>query len=190
MRELSFLIAFLLAMVIGCSSHESERGEYAWGSAERHMDLAEKLERAASLREATFEYTLVAQLFPSSESYPVAVRKAALLYANPKNPAKNDSAARYWFQKYLELDLTPEERDLAVQFSHMTQTTTLLEAAAARRGGTADSLHAVVKKQTTDLAAKSKRVQELEAELIKVSQELKKLREIDVRMHKDRQKKK
>src|SRR6058998_2359268 len=89
----------IAVLVVGCSS-TSKMNEVE-SQAQQHMAIADTLERASALKEATIEYTLVAELFPSTSVYVAAVRKAALLYSSPSNPAANDSASQFWLTKYL-----------------------------------------------------------------------------------------
>ncbi len=89
------------AFIVGCSS--SDNLSNTEREAQRHMAVADTLERASALKEATLEYALVARNYPSTSVYPTAVRKTALLLSSPANPAANDSASRYWLSVYLGL---------------------------------------------------------------------------------------
>ena len=185
MRRAAWQIALLAAIIWGCS--ESEIGkEDARSPADRHMHLGETLEQRSMLREATFEYTLVAELYPSSEHYPEAVRRSALLFSNPDNPAYSDTASNYWFERYLKLPLEEDERALVTRLIKEQRVTSALRAERARTATVADSLQGVVRKQGADAAVRIKRIQDLETELARINQELKQLREVDMQMHKNR----
>ncbi|MEO8167338.1 MAG: hypothetical protein ABI623_03765 [bacterium] len=150
--------------------------------AEYHMVVADSLEAASSLREAALEYKLVAELYPSTSHYPNAVRNTALLYSNPTNPAADDSLSLQWFQTYLTLSIPREEKVKAEIYVTMLQRINDLRREIVRRGSSIDSLQTMTRKQTGEMAAKSKRVQDLEGELKKTTVELQNLREVDVRI--------
>lgn len=150
--------------------------------AEYHMQLADSLESVFMLREAALEYKLVAELYPTTSYYPTAVRNTALLYSNPANPAVDDSLSLHWFQTYLTLPISREERVKAEIYVTMLKRITELRKELNRRTAAIDSLQAFTRKQSGDLAARAKRVQELEAELKKTTLELERLREVDVRI--------
>ncbi len=186
MRRIAWPLICLVVMLGGCSVQEAEQGSAERSPADRHMMLAETLERQSLLREATFEYTLVAELYPTSEHYPNAVRRAALLFSNPENPVCSDTAASFWFDQYLKLSLPFEERELVTRYLTEQKYTKLLRADITKRALIADSLQTVIRRQATDLANRSRRIQELEADLARVSQELKRLREVDIQMQRSR----
>jgi hypothetical protein len=180
-------ILFLLAFVAyGCSEPEFAKEGDGRSPADRHMQLGENLESQSKLREATFEFTLVAELYPTSEHYTEAVRRAALLFSNPENPVYSDTASNYWFERYLKLPLDDNERELVERLILEQRTTHRLRSDSIRVTTVADSLQGVIRKQGTDASARVKKIQDLEAELARINQELKQLREVDMQMHKNR----
>ncbi len=151
--------------------------------AEYHMRLADSLESVQMLKEAALEYKLVAELYPTTSYYPAAVRNTALLYSNPANPAVDDSLSLQWFQTYLTLPISRDERVKAEIYVTMLKRINDLRRELNRRAAAVDSLQAIARRQSGDLAARAKRVQELEAELKKTTVELERLREVDVRIN-------
>jgi len=184
-RGLYLLIAVLL---YGCSSSGVVNDVEV--QAQRHMAIADTLERAFALKEATLEYEIVAERFPSSNVHATAVRKAALLFSSPANPAANDSASLYWLNTYLDLTKSPEEKQIIQMYLKMVGRVKVLRDSLARQTAVNDSLVAVARKQVGETASRARRVQELEHELQKASNELRKLKEIDVRISKSRGKNK
>lgn len=175
-------------LIVGCSS--TRRLSDVEFQAQRHMAIADTLERAAALAEATLEYTLVADRFPATSVHAAAVRKAALLYSSPINPIANDSVSRYWLTRYLDLAESPEEKQIIQMYLKIVDRVTSLRDSLARHTALSDSLAVVARKQTGEASSRGKRIQELESELEKASSELKKLKEIDVRISKSRGKNK
>lgn len=180
-----FLVAILM---FGCSS--SDNLSTAELEAQRHMAIADTLEKASELKRATMEYTLVAKNYPSTSAYPIAVRKTALLLSSSANPVANDSASQYWLSIYLGLTHSPEERQIIEMYLRMVGRVKMLRDSLARVNALSDSLAFAVRKQANEATARGKRVQELEAELQQATDELKKLKEIDVRISKSRVKNK
>ena len=172
------LIAAGCSMLSGSSDTDSR--------AARHMTLADSLERGSFLREATLEYTIVADQYPDVPFYPTAVRKAAILSVNPLNPAANDSVAMHWIDVYLKLPVAAREKEsasaLAAQLSRISD----LREDIVRQSRVADSLGTVVRRQSALLGSQSRRIQELEAGLKQVNDELKRLKEIDLQHSKNR----
>ena len=158
--------------------------------AQRHMAIADTRERASAFKTATGEYLLVAERYPSTSVYPLAVRKVGLLLGSPSNPAANDSASRYWLNTYLTLAETPEEKQLIQMYLRMAYRVVSLRDSLEIQTASIDSLTALTHKQLSEATSRNHRLQELGAELQRVSAELRKLKEIDVRISKSREKNK
>ncbi len=182
MRNLLPIAVFAALALAGCASsyvgdEDSER------RAAYHMHLADSLEALNALQQAALEYRLVAELYPTTSHYPNAVRNTALLFSNPANPAIDDSVALHWFGAYLDLPIPREERVKAEIYVTMLKRIMTLRAELNRRSGVIDSLTQASRRQSTDLSARNKRIQDLEAELKKMNLELQNLREVDVRIN-------
>ncbi len=186
MRSTAWTLLLLALLGVGCSEPEVAKESDGNSPADRHMQLAEKLEAKEMLREATFEFTLVAELYPTSEHYSEAVRRAALLFSNPENPVYSDTASNYWFERYLKLSLNDNERALVERLITEQRASRRLRLDSIRVTTLADSLQGIIRKQGSDGSTRLKKIQELEAELARVNQELKQLREVDMQMHKNR----
>jgi len=183
----SALIALLGLVCAGCASPMIDREAEA--EARRQMDLARTFESASQLREAAHEYSIVAEQFPNTSFYPIAVRKAAYLYAQPANPARNDSISLRWLTSYLAISLSAQERETAYLVMALVERTKQVREESARHTEVIDSLSAIVKKQSTMLSSLVKKSQEMETELQQAAGELKKLKDVDVRISKGRRRK-
>lgn len=157
--------------------------------ARRHMAIADSLERSSLLSMATLEYQIVAEQFPSSSVYPAAARKTALLFGSPENSAANDSASLYWLQRYAEVSPSPEEKQVIQMYLAVVSEVRALRDSLSLKGALVDSLAALARKQATDATARIRRIQELDTELQKASNELRKLKEVDEQISKSRGKK-
>ena len=175
------LTCLALCLISGCKSGSNLERE-AESRAEYHMRLADSLEASNQLREATLEYRLVAELYPKTEFFSEAVRNTALLYSNPANPIVDDSTSLRWFQMYLTLPISREEKVKAEVYVTMLKRITALQRETNRRVPSTDSLQAVIRRQVNELSSRGKRIQDLEAELNQTKTELQRLREVDVRI--------
>lgn len=182
MRPL-ILLAAAAACIAGCSMFSGGRIEdAAW----YHMRLADSLEQRMAFREAALHYQSVAEEYPLSTAYPAAVRRTGFLYASEFNEARNDSTALHWLNVCLSLPLKKADRENIQVFVSFLQRIRALRDGLARRTATVDSLALVSKRQTGTIGAESRRLQELEAELIQAQKELRKMRDIDLRLSKNR----
>jgi len=182
-------IAAACFILAGCSSTRLDSDTEA--RAARHMAIADSLEGAHALDQATVEYQIVAELYPSSSAYTTAVRKAGLLYLNPDNPVHSDSLALHWVSVYLGLPVPWAERESARAQISLLERVMALQSELRRRGRTIDSLAAVIKKQDaqiSDQAQQLQQVQTLQNELKQVRGELERLKQVDVQINRSRRK--
>lgn len=182
MKILSPLIV-VAAFIAGCAgSFESRTADLV----SYHMRLADSLEQEMAFQGAAEHYALVATEFPHSSAYAVAIRKAALLYASEFNPARNDSIALHWFTACLGLPLKKADRENVQTFITLLQRLRALHDEVARRAASTDSLISIVRRQAGTVATETRRIQDLEAELLQTQNELKRMKEIDLRLFKSR----
>jgi cell division septation protein DedD len=178
------IVAISCFLVAGCfSQSRNSRSEL---QARNHMDRAAALEDASEYHRAAQEYSVVAERYPASPYYKTAVWKAALLNIHPASLEIDYNAALHWLQVYLGLPLSSEEKDRAdlyvVMLKHINDLESILSAFAAEKV----ELQAVTQKQSSDMVAATQRLGQLEADLAHAQAELKKMKEVDVRMHRSR----
>ncbi len=185
---MKLLFGCLLCCLIaaGCSTFDANSDTE--NRVARHMALADSMEHALALDQATLEYKIVAELYPTSSAYPTAVRKASLLYMNPDNPSRSDSLALHWVSTYLALPVDGTERASARVQAQLLERIAVLQQQLDRRGRGSDSLNAVTRRQETQLSNQAQQIQNLQTELKQVRQELDKLKQVDVQMNKSRRK--
>lgn len=184
MMKSKLLFAWLFLATAGCAALIPERR--AEQEAERHISLAESLEKASSLKEATREYALVAENYPSTRYFPEAVRKAALLYTLPSNPAANESEALRWLQTYLTLPISEEEKHHVRLHMALVRHAQSLKDRIARERSLREN---EAKDRETKLSALSRQIRELEAALERATADLEKLKQVDVDISRARLKK-
>jgi len=178
LRRLPLLTLTGLVLAACGPSQNSGRTD---SDADAVMEFAESLERDSLLDQATAQYAIIAEQFPSADVYPLAVRRVAFLYARPDNPARNDTLALRWMRIYQPLAETPEERQEVAVVTSLIQQTMILLDQLARETASGDSLSSAQHRQ-------GRRVKDLETELQQVNEELRKLKEVDVRTSRSRRK--
>jgi hypothetical protein len=154
--------------------------------ARRQLELAHMLETAGDLREASHEYIIIAERYPGSIYFEQASRKAGYLYADPGNPARNDSVAIHWLHEYLRLPLNEGEKEYAGICLRLLERSMGLRTELERLNGVQDSLDTVVKRQASNNLTLTRRVAELELETAQTARELQKIKEIDSRSKRNR----
>jgi hypothetical protein len=176
----------LLTTCAGCSSPNiDENSEQRAGE---HMTLAQSLEADSNYGPAVQEYVLVTELYPRTTHYQAAVRKAALLYNDPRNPLASDSLAVHWFRIYSSLPLSNEEHENVEAHLRCIERIASLKRILALRDSTADSLAIVIKDHQALLETRSRELKDLERELSLTREELQKLRQIDIELGREREK--
>jgi hypothetical protein len=169
---------FLIALFVSGCSAVRKAGDGTRGQMER----ARYAEASGDLAGAAQEYAAVAEQFPQSELFPVAVRKAAILYSHPLNPARNDSTALAWFRVLVAQPLPGSEKELVHLQIATLERSLLLTEQIRRQREAGDSMTAVTRRLSLTVANQSHQLQELEVEVKRVSEELRQLKEIDVRL--------
>lgn len=176
-----FLCGLLLSgLLLNACSPSGNTGR-SDSDAKAVMEFAESLERDSLLDQATAQYAIIAETFPTADIYPLAVRRVAFLYARPDNPARNDTLALRWLRIYQPLARTREERQEVDVVTGLIQQNMALREQLSREVALGDSLGAVLRRQ-------GRRVKDLETELQQVNEELRKLKEVDARTSRTRRK--
>lgn len=184
MRPFCVAIILFAGLHAGCSMWSSKDSSEA--EALRQFDLAQQLQASGAIREATLEYTIIAEQYPAAAVYPTAVRKAALLYANPSNPLRNDSTASSWLEIHLGLNISSEEREASALLIERIRETAELQQAMASHSVTVDSMASVTHDLSTGTERLRRQIKLLRTELSETREELTKLKEIDAQTAKSR----
>ena len=206
MKIRNIIIIILCLLMTSCLS--KIHGSESELNARDYMDRAVALEKATAYHQAAQEYAMVAEHYPSTSYHKLAVWKAVLLNIHPANPEINYAAALSWLKLYLKLSLSPEEKKAATFYVSMVERINDLQAERssmveeknrlleitrkqsndlqAERSSMVEEKNRLLKitrKQTSDIESGTKRREELEAELAHAWDELKKMKAVDVRMH-------
>jgi len=150
------------------------------------MDRAVAFEDSGKYGQAAQEYKIVAEQYPSTTYYQTAVWKSAFLNIHPAISEINYSAALHWLEIYIKLPLSAEEKERAELHIAMLERINRLKADLFHLIKENKRLVKVTRKQSGDIAANIQRLSNLESELAKASDELNKMKEVDVLLHRSR----
>jgi cell division protein FtsN len=182
MKIRNIIIIILCFFMTSCLStiRGSEESEL---KARDFMDRAAALEKTEAYHQAAQEYAIVAEYYPSTSYHKLAVWKAASLNIHPANPEINYAAALNWLKAYLKLPLSPAEKETATFYVSMVERVNYLQAELSSVVEEKNRLLEITQKQSSDIESDIKRREELEADLAHAWDELKKMKAVDVRMH-------
>ncbi len=186
MERRNVIVIILCFLLAGCVSQF--RGFKLESQARSHMEHAAALEDSSSYHQAAKEYAIVAERYPATSYYKRAVWKAALLNIHPANLKIDTSAALFWMKVYLGLSISSKEKEDATLYVVMLERINGLQAELSSLASEKEKLLAVTRKQSGDIVTGTQRMGELEAELEKARAELKKMKEVDVRIQRSRDK--
>jgi len=186
MENRNVIVIILCFFLAGCVSqfHDSKFESQA----RSHMERGAAMENSSAYHQAAREYAIVAERYPTTSCYKAAVWKAAMLNIHPANSNYDTIAARFWLNVYLGMPLTPEEKENATLYVAMIERINGLQSQLFSLVSERDKLLDVTRKQSGDIVTGTQRIGGLEAELGKARDELKKMKEVDVRMQRSRDK--
>ena len=184
MKIRNIVIIILCLFMTSCLS--KIQGSESELKARDYMERAAALEKAEAYHQAAQEYAMVAEHYPSTSYYKLAVWKAALLSIHPANPEINYAAALSWLQAYLKFPLSPAEKETATLYVSMVERVNDLQAELSSMVEEKNRLLEITQKQSSDIESDTKRRNELEAELAHAWDELNKMKAVDVRMHRSK----
>jgi len=183
-RPIVVVLILATGLHVGCSTWPGDDSSEA--EARRQLDLAQRLQASGAIREATHEYTIVAEQYPTTGVHATAVRKAAQLYASPSNPSRNDSTATFWLEVHLGLEISSEDREASALLIERIRETAVLQKRLSHHTFIADSMASVTRNLSTATARLTRQTNLLRSELRETREELNKLKEIDAQTSKSR----
>jgi hypothetical protein len=187
-RNSRWLVAVIvLASFSNCTFIAREYGHRI--ELQHQWDLAASLEESKQYAEAAKEYGRIAETFPTSFVYEKAVRKAAMLSVDPENRQFDLDAGLKWFKVLAELPIPPAEQENVRLHIALLERIKGLQNSISELDYGKKKLMTVSAAQEKELAERDRKIRELESELAWTSEELKKMKEVDVLLHESRKKK-
>jgi len=180
-------IILVFVSASGCT-HITEEYEHT-RQLQNQLSHAGALEDSRNYAEAAKEYGMVAESYPDSLYYIKAVRKAAMLHVHPGNPHFDLDASLQWFKILSDLPISSDEQENVRLHIAMLERIRDLQYSIYELGYDAQKQLATSEKQTRKLVEqRDKQLQLLESELSWTREELRKMKEVDVLLHKSRSK--
>jgi hypothetical protein len=184
------ILAFVFATLIlaGCASTPppSPRKVDVDAGPRRQLDLARAFETGADLRRAVYLYQMIASDNSRTPVTIEATRKSAVLMGSVRNPERSDSLSLVWFKKYLSLPITPAERENAELCISLLDRVLTQQRHAMRYAAKADSLQDVIGHMGDVFSSQSKRILDLERDARNANAEVRRMKDIDVRLSQSR----
>jgi hypothetical protein len=188
----NIIITTLCFLLTGCFSHFLTSEVEI--KARTHMELAVEKERLSDFPAALKEVAIIYEKYPDTRFYKTAVWKAVLLNLHPNNSKIDYAAAQDWLQIYLKLPLSLNETEIAVLYEaliyqinqSLDKKNTLFAIIDQQSKNMAILRQDLKQTQTNEAQARAelKKLSAYEAELSILRDKLKKIKEIDVQMHK------
>ena len=186
-RNSRWLVAItMLVLLCGCTFVAREYEHNV--ELQQQLDLAGSLEESKQYAEAAKEYARIAESYPTSFFYEKAVRKAAMLYVHPENHQFDLDAGLKWFKILAELPISPGEQENVRIHIGLLERIKALQYSIYELDYGKRKLLADADVQEKELAEKDRKIRQLESELAWASEELRKMKEVDVLLHKSRRK--
>lgn len=172
------LIAILVSLG-GCITGRPG-GEYENESTRRMLE-ADSLAVGTEYLNAARSYAYVAEHYSYSVHATRAMRNAALCFSHPRSGERDDSAALAWYRVYRASSIANDERDQIDRLIELLEEGLTLRQHHQVLSGERDSLAVLAGRQRADLAARENTIRELEIRIKKATDDLQKLRDIDLK---------
>lgn len=153
---------------------------------ERQLFLAQQLAQAGEYRRAIHLNSIVAEQEPETDAGATATLRTALLLASPRNPERNDSLAIQWFRATIARTKTADERLQAEVSIALLDRLRVQSRDAHRQRVLVDSLQLALRRQSGTILSQTRRLMEMEREVVAARDELQRIRDIDIRLSKIR----
>jgi len=155
--------------------------------AERQMQLAGTLAQSGDFRRAIHVYTMVAEKSPETPWGATAAYRAALLLSSPRNPSRNDSLAAVWYRNTIARTKSEDERLQAEVCIALLDRLQVRVTDARRQRTIVDSLQTSLRRQSGMILSQTRRLQDMEREVVTAQTELRRLKEVDVTLSRSQQ---
>ena len=154
---------------------------------ERQMGLADSFAQGNDFRRAIHLYSIIADNAPETVWGATATHRTALLLSSPRNPSRNDSLALLWFRSTIARTRSADERLQAEVSIALLDRLQVRVRDARRQRAIVDSLQTALRRQSGTILSQTRRLQDMEREVVTAQTELKRLKEVDVTLSRSRQ---
>jgi DNA repair exonuclease SbcCD ATPase subunit len=204
----SIRLGAIILVLLVASSCAYITGKYEYATElQRRLSHAGELEDSKGYAEAAREYAKIAESYPDSFWHKKAVRKAAMLHVHPGNPQPDLEASLRWHRTLSALPISQTEMErIRLRIALLEQIRSLQDEARDRIAlleqirsvqneaqerirnlqDDARELRAATGRKTRELAERDGQIQRLESEISRIQEELEKMKEVDLQLHRNR----
>lgn len=189
--HLVVLACSLLALsVMSCvvpANTEMETGvTSAVSDGDRQLALASSFVQGGDFKRALHIYTMVSDENPLSPAGATATQMAAFVTTSLRNPSRSDSLGALLFRRALARTRNADQR-LQAEVSLALLDRLALQAAEMQRHRTVvDSLQRIIRRQSGTILSQTRRLADMEREVIAARSQMQRLRELDENLSRTR----
>ena len=154
--------------------------------ADRQLALAGTFTQSGDFKRALHIYTMVADENPLTPQGATATHMAALLMTTLRNPARNDSLGAVWFRKTLARTRSADQRIQAEVSLALLDRLALQTRQMRHPRAIVDSLPRVIRRQSVTILSQTRRMMEMEREVVSARNQMQKLKELDENLSRTR----
>jgi hypothetical protein len=182
----SFLALCSVSCVIPANTDMEGNTPPAVSDADRQLALASSFVQAGDFKRALHIYTMVSNDNPLSPAGATATQMAAFIMTSLRNPARNDSLGAVWFRRSLARTRNADQRLQAEVSLALLDRMTLQTTEMQRRRAVVDSLQRVIRRQSGTILSQTRRLSDMEREVIAAKAQMQRLRELDENLSRTR----
>lgn len=173
------IVLALALAVAGCEPPPGTSRKQPATVPARQLALAATFLRSGDLPRAMHLYGMVASANPGTPSGTTAARMLGFLHASPRSPARNDSLAAVWFRTTLAWTHADEDRIQAETGLILLERATSRSVETRRQRAMVDSLQRTIRRQAGTIMAQTRRLMDMEREVVRARAQLKRQKESD-----------
>lgn len=182
----SLFSLFWVSCVIPANTEMDTDAPPAVSDAERQLALASSFIQGGDFKRALHIYTMVSTDNPLSPAGATATQMAAFIMTSLRNPTRNDSLGAVWFRRALARTRNADQR-LQAEVSLALLDRMALQTAEMRRHRTVvDSLQRIIRRQSGTILSQTRRLADMEREVVAAKGQMQRLRELDENLSRTR----
>jgi hypothetical protein len=185
-RVVLLLVSALTLVVVSCDPPPGVATTPPVSDADRQLALASTLAQGGEFKRALHIYTMVADDNPLTPEGATATHNAALLLTTLRNPARSDSLGAVWFRKTLARTRSADQRIQAEVSLALLDRLSLQTREIRRHRSIVDSLQRTIRRQSGTILSQTRRMVDMEREVVSAKNQMQKLKELDENLSRTR----
>ena len=185
-RVVLLLVSALTLVVVSCDPPPGVATTPSASEADRQLALAGTFAQSGDFKRALHIYTMVADENPLSPQGATATHMAALLMTTLRNPTRSDSLGAVWFRKTLARTRSADQRIQAEVSLALLDRLALQTREMRRHRAIVDSLQRSIRRQSGTILSQTRRLVDMEREVVSARNQMQKLKELDENLSRTR----